>query len=208
MASAASSRPARRSMIATSHMVRKQQIVRQPHLEGAAEEPQRFLLPLGLQQPAGQADQVGAVARRRRLPASGRRTARSPSGRPATEYRWRCGGRSGPPERPSGCAENRSSTYGIISPGRSPWRSTPRMRFSRSTRRQLSRRSFQRRRAPKSRSRCSMRSNGCRARDHAEAGFEQRLVVGLAVVGDQHVELRQVLGEAVGAARPLRRNRA
>ena len=43
---------------------------------------------------------------------------------------------------------------------------------------------------------------------HAEARFEQRLVVGLAVVGDQHVELRQVLGQAARAATPLRRNRA
>ena len=32
--------------------------------------------------------------------------------------------------------------------------------------------------------------------DHTEAGFEQRLVVGFAVVGDQHVEGREVLGEA------------
>ena len=30
---------------------------------------------------------------------------------------------------------------------------------------------------------------------HAEARFEQRLVVGLAVVGDEHVELREVLGQ-------------
>ena len=42
-----------------------------------------------------------------------------------------------------------------------------------------------------------MRSNGCRARDHAEARFEQRLVVGFAVIGDEHVEVRQVLGEAM-----------
>src|SRR5580700_8089937 len=30
---------------------------------------------------------------------------------------------------------------------------------------------------------------------HAEAGLEQRLIVGLAIVSDQHIELRQVLGE-------------
>ncbi len=33
--------------------------------------------------------------------------------------------------------------------------------------------------------------------DHAEAGFEQWLVVGFAVVGDQHVELREVLAETI-----------
>ncbi len=32
---------------------------------------------------------------------------------------------------------------------------------------------------------------------HAEAGFEQRLIVRLAVVGDQDIELREVLGETV-----------
>ncbi len=37
------------------------QIVRQPHLQCAPEETQRFVLALGLQQPAGQADQVCAV---------------------------------------------------------------------------------------------------------------------------------------------------
>ena len=43
-----------------------------------------------------------------------------------------------------------------------------------------------------------MRSKGCGGAPgarHAEAGLQQRLVVGLAVVSDEHVELRQVLGQ-------------
>ena len=46
------------------------------------------------------------------LPASGTRTARWPSGTPARECRWRCGGKWGPPGTPPASAGTRSKRRG------------------------------------------------------------------------------------------------
>ena len=155
--------PARRSMAAMSHKVRNSRWSGSP---------------------------MSTARRNRRSASSSRSACSSQRARPIRSAPWRTAlfGRAEGERHDRGQAGQRQDIDGIVVEDRDqlegllgaekvevavrdhlaradrPARSTPRIRFSRSTRRQLSRRSFQRRRAPNSRSRCSRRSNGCRAR--------------------------------------------